>query len=251
MLTYVDDYLLTVTHEHHEELCRVAGIEMDKIAVEMGVDLAPHKSVGPVQVIEWLGLLLDARAGKQPRLRLPEKKRQGYLSELGKFHQEFRLKKRAPARQLAGVIGRLNFACNAVHGGMMFMARMWDRFRGVIIDWGRGAVRVLGGVRDLELDEEFWLDIEWWIRCLRRPACVLLRADDDCVWEVRSGTDGSDWGSGQFVVLDGEEERMQCEWTERERKKPINWRELNGVLRLLKKWGPRLRGSKLWMDGSR
>ena len=247
MLTYVDDYLLAVTHTHHRELCEIACGAMDRVAIEMGVDLAPHKSVGPVEVIEWLGLLLDARADRAPCLRLPEKKRKNYLSELGKFEKIYREKAKAPARELAGIMGRLNFACKAVHGGMNFMARMWDRFRGVLIDWGRGAVRVANGVRDLKLDCEFWLDLEWWIKCLQSPMSVLLRGDDACVWEVRCGTDGSDWGSGQFIVLDGEEERMQCEWTPTERRKPINWRELNGVLRMLRKWGPRLRGAKLWM----
>lgn len=247
LLTYVDDYLLAVTHLHHERLCEVALLAMDKVASEMGVDLAPHKSVGPVQIIEWLGLLLDARAGKKPSLRLPEGKRKNYLEELVKFRSTFYKCERAPAREMAGILGRLNFACKAVYGGMMFMSRMWDRFRGVLIDWGRGSVKIANGVRDLQLDSEFWLDLEWWIGCLSKPAHMLLRADDDCVWEVRSGTDGSDWGSGQFVIMDGEEERMQCEWTPAEKSKPINWRELNGVLRMLKKWGARLKGAKLWM----
>ena len=189
MLTYVDDYLLAVTHKHHEVLCRIACVAMDAVALEMGVDLAPHKSCGPVDVIEWLGLLLDARADKTPCLRLPEKKRKSYLAELGKFEERYRTVGIAPAREMAGILGRLNFACKAVHGGMMFMARMWDRFRGVLIDWGRGIVKLASGVRELKLDDEFWLDIEWWIKCLQIPACVLLRGDEECVWEVRSSTE--------------------------------------------------------------
>ena len=200
VLTYVDDYLLAVTHYHHEVLCQVASDAMDKVAADMGVELAPHKAVGPVPVIEWLGLLLDARAGSEVSMRLPESKRKRYLGELRELHVVYRVQKDVPARLLAGVIGRLNFAARVVPGGMIHMARMWDRFRGVLVDWGRGRVEVVGGVRNIKLTREFWLDVEWWFERLRREACVLLVRGADNSWEARAGTDGSDWGSGQFVV---------------------------------------------------
>ena len=152
-----------------------------------------------------------------------------------------------PVRRLAEVLGKLNFASKAVPGGAFFMARMWDRFRGVVIDWGRGVVRIIDGVRDVKVDSEMWKDLEWWQVMLSQVTGIPLVDDESHRWLVRSGTDGSDWGSGQFVILHGEKEELQCCWTSDEVKKPINWREMNGALRILREWGPRMRGCVLWM----
>ena len=57
-----------------------------------------------------------------------------------------------------------------------------------------------------------------------------------------TGTDASGWGTGQLAWLDGAREEVQLEFTEAERRRPINWRELLGVLRVVETWGERLRG---------
>lgn len=162
-------------------------------------------------------------------IRLPESKRKEYLEELKQFYFTYRNCPRIPARSMAEILGRLNFAAKTHAGGPFFMSRMWDRFRGVIIDWSRGQVRVAQGVRDVSASEEMWKDIEWWLDSLNSLCAVPLTDDANQRWTVRAGTDGSDWGSGQFVIIHGELEKLQCEWTQYESNdRPINWRELNG-----------------------
>ena len=240
LLVYVDDYLLAVTHDHHFNLCVRAGVVIDRILDEMAIENARHKAIGPVDCLVWLGLLIDCRAGRVPSVRLPEDKRRSYLCELLRFHDDFGGASHVPARRMAEVLGRLNLAANGYVGGEFFMARMWDRFRGLIVDWSKGAIRLAAGVRNVPTDEEMWWDAEWWVRNLSSIAGKSLVSDLEHRWMVRGGMDGSDGGSGQFVVIHSEREEIQYLWTKGELRKPINWRELNGVLRLIRNWGPRI-----------
>ena len=57
-----------------------------------------------------------------------------------------------------------------------------------------------------------------------------------------TGTDASDWGTGQLVWLDGAREEVVLKFTSVEKGRSINWRELLGVLRVLEFFGDRLRG---------
>ena len=65
---------------------------------------------------------------------------------------------------------------------------------------------------------------------------------------VVSGTDASGWGAGALVWIDGQREEMQLEFTDVERARPINWRELLGILRIPQAWGARLRGTRLLVE---
>lgn len=96
---------------------------MDDILTEMGVENAAHKAVGPVDVIKWLGLLIDCRPDRTPCIRLPESKRMDYLLELKIFYFRYRQCKKIPARSMAEILGRLNFAAKTHAGGPFFMSR--------------------------------------------------------------------------------------------------------------------------------
>ena len=57
-----------------------------------------------------------------------------------------------------------------------------------------------------------------------------------------TGTDASGWGAGQLAWIDGGREEVQLEFTSAEQRRPINWRELLGILRVFEHFGARLRG---------
>jgi len=57
------------------------------------------------------------------------------------------------------------------------------------------------------------------------------------------GTDASDFDCGELVWLGGQREETQLVFTTAERRRPINFRELRGRLRVLEIWWDRLRGS--------
>ena len=53
---------------------------------------------------------------------------------------------RISPRALARVLGKLNFASMVVEAGEVFLSRLYDMFRGVVVDWKRGLVRFEGPV---------------------------------------------------------------------------------------------------------
>ena len=63
-----------------------------------------------------------------------------------------------------------------------------------------------------------------------------------------TGTDASDLACGELAWIDGAREEMVLRFTRAERRRPINFRELLGVVRLVERWGHRLRGHTLLID---
>lgn len=107
------------------------------------------------------------------QLRLPADKRVKYGQVLDAFADRYRTGRPCYPKQLAAVLGKLNFAAPAIPGGLCFMQRMYDRFRGAVIQWDRNMIRLNGRLGPIYLDEEFWRDFDWWRGRLRAPAVGL------------------------------------------------------------------------------
>ena len=110
------------------------------------------------------------------------------------------------------------------------------------MDWRRGAVSFQGGTSQrVALGEGFWDDLlSWWAVHLRERYSIpwVPTQPDDA---VLLGTDASDWGTGQLAWLDGTREEVQLELTRAEHRRPINWRELLGIVRCVEEFGPTFR----------
>ena len=105
-----------------------------------------------------------------------------------------------------------------------------------------------GPWRRLELSDGFWRDLDWWDEHLESNNCVPLVLPTATA-AVQAGTDASDWGAGEIIYLNGTtREETKLVFTAAEKRRPINWRELLGILRVLQVWGPRLRGSRLLVE---
>ena len=63
-----------------------------------------------------------------------------------------------------------------------------------------------------------------------------------------AGTDASGWGTGQVLWMDGSREEHVLRFTAAEKRRPINWRELLGILRVAEVAGERLRGRTLLVE---
>jgi hypothetical protein len=145
-------------------------------------------------------------------------------------------------RELAQLLGRLVFASQVIPGGRTFMMAMLRSFGGLVVDWRRGAVRPRAGAwRAMWVEGGFWRDLEWLRDHVSVRNCVPLqpRAAAEA---VVAGTDASGWGAGELVWLDGAREETQLRFTEAEQRRPINWRELLGILRVCEVWGARMAG---------
>ena len=63
-----------------------------------------------------------------------------------------------------------------------------------------------------------------------------------------TGTDASDWGTGQAVFIDGGLEESRLQFTSAEKRRPINWRELLGIVRVFEWYGERLSGMTVLVE---
>ena len=146
------------------------------------------------------------------------------------------------ALELARFLGHLVFASQVIPGGRTYMQGMLSSFGGLEVDWRRGHVRARGtGWRNMRVGGSFWRDLEWLSEHLERRNCVPIEEPPHGAAAI-TGTDASGWGTGQLAWLDDGREEVQLRFTEAERRRPINWRELLGIVQVLEAWGERLAG---------
>ena len=241
ILCFVDDYLVI---GDDEEATRYGADLLESLFHEFGLEFAPHKQRGPCQCIEFLGLLI-ANFEEICCIALSEK-RQEKVKQLLKLWLERRPKagvtKRCDPTELAKLLGQLVFASQVVQGGRTYMQGMLSQFQGLEVDWRRGLVRRIkdSAWAEIELNEGFWRDIEWWFDSFESRNCVSLVEEQLGVAAI-TGTDASDWGTGQVAWIDGGRDECVLRFGSAEKRRSINWRELLGVLRIVDLYGAQLR----------
>ena len=251
IFVYVDDAL--VVGDTEEETRRASRI-FEALLAELGLQWAPHKRRGPARVIEFLGMLI-CNSPRTPRcIGLTRKRQEALRARLDEW-----LARRPPAggaeqeivepRELAVLLGHLIFASQVMPHGRVYMQGMLASFVGLEVEWRRGAVRARGEVwRAMTIGDGFWRDLDWWDQQLSSNNCVPLAPAPPARAAVQAGTDASDFGAGEVIYLGGQREETRLLFTRAEKRRPINWRELLGILRILEVWGGRLRGSRLLVE---
>ena len=112
----LDDFLFISDSQAN---CRKALLTFDQVCQYIGVPLAPHKTVGPVTSLTFLGIELDT---VKMEARLP-------IEKLNKYTQHVKLvlqKEKITLRDLKSVIGMLQFSTSVVNGGRPFIRRLYD-----------------------------------------------------------------------------------------------------------------------------
>ena len=251
LLAYVDDFLLVADTE---ALTRAGSRILEALFAELGLQWAPHKRRGPAQAMEFLGLLINNSPVGPRSIGLTASRQRNLRTMLDDWRA------RAPPagssqpvvvddpRELARLLGHLVFASQVVPGGRVYLQCMLSSFSGLVVDWRRGAVKAGPGPwRKLSLDDGFWRDLDWWDDHLESNNCIPLD-EIPASAAVQAGTDASDWGAGEIIYLNGAKEETRLVFTSAEKRRPINWRELLGVLRVVQVWGHRLRGTRLLVE---
>ena len=204
--------------------------------------------------MEFLGLLLS-NLGGVPSISLTRKRRDGLLQEIAEWRKWSSAERRegreprAEPRELAVLLGKLVFASQVVWNGRAFMQAMLSSFAGCEIDWRRGKVSFRGGsfTKCMVLPGGFWDDLDWWGEHLVERYSVPWTEVETPVAAIM-GTDASGWGSGQLAWIDGGREEGQLLFTSAETRRPINWRELSGIVRAVELFGARLSGRTVLME---
>lgn len=251
MFVYVDDAL--VVGDTEEDTRRASRI-FEALLAELGLQWAPHKRRGPAQVIEFLGLLLCNHASA-PRCIALTRRRQSEL----RVRLDSWLARR-PARgsaelhvvdprELAVLLGNLVFASQVMPNARVYLQGMLASFIGLEVEWKRGKVRAVRGAwRPMTLSDAFWRDLDWWDQQLERNNCVPISPPPRARAAVQAGTDASDFGAGELIYLGGQREETRLKFTRAEQRRPINWRELLGIFRVVEVWGARLHGCRLLVE---
>lgn len=115
MVHVVDDFLVMA---NSEAKCLHDLQVFINLCSELGVPLAPVKTVAPCRVITFLGITLDA---ERKEARLPEDKLIKGRALLG----EFQRKQKVTLKELQSLLGVLNFFCTVVPG-RAFLRRLLD-----------------------------------------------------------------------------------------------------------------------------
>jgi hypothetical protein len=245
---FVDDFLVIGDDEAlTREGCALLEAELSK----RNLQWAPHKERGPCRCIEFLGLLISNVEGARG-ISISRKRMESTLQELAKWQA------RRPTdgaelsvdpEELARLLGRLVFVSQVIPHGRTYMQGMLSAFQGLSVDWRRHRVKRVGGTRfeEMTVHEGFWDDVQWWVdhmaaRCL--TPFEIPPAGEAAI----TGTDASGWGTGQVAWIDGGREESTLKFTAAEKRRPINWRELLGVVRIVEQFGARLKGRTVLVE---
>ena len=243
MLFFVDDAIIVGTREEVERGYRILAAHL----AELGVQVAPWKTEGPTRVVDFLGLTV-CNLPQQRSISLPRDKQLKLLAKIDQYLEHSRPGDRAEPKELASLLGLLNFAALVVEPGQVFLDRLYAHFKGAIIDWKRGTVRIDGRGTQLILSQEFFSELRWWRENVERRCSIPLLRPDRPADAIVTGTDASDLGCGAVAWLAGSREETQHLFNSFEKAQPINFRELVGATRIIQMWGPRLQGRRLLLE---
>ena len=121
MIHYLDDFFMVHKLAY---VCSSIMASFKEVCKEIGMPVSPAKAVGPVQVIQFLGLTIDV---VWMVIKVPEDKRADILKILTKIIQ----KRKATTLDLQSLAGKLNFLCKAIPAGRPFIQNMYKTFTGV------------------------------------------------------------------------------------------------------------------------
>lgn len=116
MVKVLDDFLFLAP----TELKCVRALDCFRdLANSINLPLAEHKTVAPVNCLEFLGVELDCESSE---IRLPAEKLNEYLALV----RDIIGAQKIPMRKMKSLAGKLNFAATVIPAGRTFIRRLYD-----------------------------------------------------------------------------------------------------------------------------
>ena len=112
---FLDDYPLLHVDRPSVEYFRD---EFYRIMADIGMPVATHKTLGPTQVLEYLGLILNFLL---QTIQIPEKKRQKCLALI----ERLLASKKVTIKMIQQTVGSLNFICQALPARRVFLQSLY------------------------------------------------------------------------------------------------------------------------------
>ena len=166
----------------------------------LGIPVAPHKTLGPAQVLEFLGVQLDTI---NMQAELPHQK----IVEYSKSVEAITAMKKVTLRELKSVLGKLQFSTIVVQHGTAFLRRLYDLTKGITKPFY--FVRLTTGAL---------LDLKMWLNFLQNYSgkTIIRYIPETDSRRIHMCSDASSWGFGATYGKSW----IQGRW-------PESWQHLN------------------------
>ena len=176
IIHYLDDFLIVASSKDD---CSTYMGSMFSMFSRLGVPIAVEKTVGPSQIVTYLGIVMDT---VRRELRLPHEK----LVELLNVLRGWSSVRKCTKRELLSLIGSLSFAAKVVKPGRMFLRRLIDLST---------TVRRLD--HHITLNAGSKADIQWWLDFLPGwNGVCMMQSEIITSPTISLFTDASDLGCG-------------------------------------------------------
>ena len=221
-LNYLDD----LGSAEVKELAEKAFETLGQILREIGIIEVEDKAIKPAVVAVFLGVLFNT---EEMTMTIPPDR----IKELRLLLEGWRTRTTASLRELQQLLGKLNFVCNTVRAGRIFVSRLINMVKETP---ARGRRRLNG---------KFKKDVEWWYKYMSRFDGISMIPDvrwqaPDVVLSTDSClTGGGGWSSGEFFHV------KYPKWLTDKENVFINELETMALIVGLKIWRERIRNCNI------
>ena len=139
--------------------------EFKSLMADIGMPVALTKSLGPTQILQNLGLILNF---KSQRIEIPKDKRIKCLNLVTKLMEVYEKRAKTTVKQIQKVTGSLNFLCQALPMGRPFLCSLYHATR-----MANGEKR-LGG-KHRRLNNETYHDLKMFQMFLKENAHMTVK----------------------------------------------------------------------------
>ena len=220
---YIDDFI-TAGKQGTDECSNNFAI-MHESCEDSGTPIEQAKSVGPLTLIDFLGIELDS---EEMEIRLPADK----LTRLVHMLNEWRGKKACRKRELLSIIGTLSHACKVIRPGRTFLRRLIDL-----------STRVANLDHFVRLNQAARSDLEWWCQFANQwnGKAMMYRRSRDLLQGMLVSDASGGWGCGAFY----KDSWFQLQWAGNLEGSHITTKELVPIAIAAAVWGPKWRGQNI------
>ncbi|XP_060076460.1 uncharacterized protein LOC132556090 [Ylistrum balloti] len=183
----------------------------------------------PVQVLQFLGCTIDS---ERFILYVTESRVEKILKTLEYIEETVRKSRRVPARKVASLVGQIISMSVVIGSVSQIMTRYISMDISQVFSWSAY----------IKLSDESLLQLKFWRENVNNINVKTLSEVEKCSKIIYSDASGSGFGGYEVNTVNGVAHGV---WTEEESGKSSTWRELVGVLRVLKSLGTTLSGHRV------